>query len=174
MRIGWFHTGRDDARPATWKDLGGLLPAPLDDNERTDLLWQEFEAHFWNYNQGATTNRFRYQLAKITTLIVAATVTVLAATGAPAAVTASLAGSAVVLGGAEQLYQWHSHWLSYRSSAETLRRQAFAYVAGVSPYDDPLTRRRHLASVLQEVTASENAAWAETMTRDRDANPRGS
>ena len=103
----------------------------------------------------ARKNRLAYQLAKVATLLLAAAVTVLAAIGAPAALSASLAAAIVVVEGLQQLFQWHANWIAYRASAETLRRHAFAYAARTPPYDAD-DRADRLANALGELTEREN------------------
>ena len=71
----------------------------------------------------------------------------------------------MVLEGAQQLFQFHPNWISYRGTAETLRHLAFVYVADVSPFDDAATRRERLATALQEVTRKEAATWVDTMSK---------
>jgi hypothetical protein len=98
----------------------------------------------------------------VATLVLAAAVTVLAATGAPAPLSASLAAAIVVIEGAQQLFQWHRNWISYRASAETLRTHAFAYAARIAPYDGE-DRAGRLAAKLTELTERENVDWADAM-----------
>lgn len=149
-----------------WQSLKGRLPEPRSEDERADLLWQELVAVFGWYDSAATRSRLLYQGLKLTAITLGAVVTVLAATGAPAALTASLAGGVVVLEGAQQMFQFHPNWISYRATAETLRHQAFRYVAEVSPFDDPTTRRARLAACLQDATNRESATWTDTMRTD--------
>jgi hypothetical protein len=148
-----------------WKRMSGRLPEPPRDEDRDDLLWQELTAQFGWYDKAATRSRLAYQILKLAALAAGAAVTVLAALSAPAALTASLAGGIVVLEGAQQMFQFHPNWISYRGTAETLRHHAFLYVADVSPFDDPATRRDRLAASLQEATARESATWADTMRK---------
>jgi hypothetical protein len=155
-------------RPSDWRDLTDSLPRPGDEAEGRDLLWQEFEAHFRWYDRSATRTRYGYQGLKILALAAGAAVTVLAATGAPAALTASLAAVGVVAEGVQQVFQFHMNWVSYRSTAEVLRQHGFAFAAGVAPYDDPSTRRQLLSTVLRDVTTKETADWSTVM---RDAGP---
>jgi Protein of unknown function (DUF4231) len=154
----------------TWKHLTSSLPVPRRAKDREDLLWQELAAQFGWYNGAATRNRLAYQILKMIALVAGAAVTVLAALSAPAAVTASGAGVIVVMEGAQQMFQFHSNWITYRGSAETLRQQAFLYVADVSPYDDPATRRGRLAGFLKDVTTNQNASWANTMRQTDSAS----
>jgi hypothetical protein len=161
----------DDTAPGAaannrdWTRLSGQLPQPPRAGDRDDLLWQELTAQFGWYDKAATRSRLAYQVLKLTALAAGAAVTVLAALSAPAALTASLAGVIVVLEGAQQMFQFHPNWISYRGTAETLRHHAFLYVADVSPFDDPATRRDRLAASLQEATMRESAAWADTMRK---------
>ena len=106
---------------------------------------------------------------RLVVLVVAAAVTVLAAVGAVPAVTASLAAVVVVAEGAQQLFQLHTRWISYRTAAESLRREAFRYVAGLPPYSDPTMRRTRLADVVQEITAAEHSVWLHAARQDTDA-----
>ena len=145
--------------------MSGDLPPPPRQDERDGVLWHELQAQFRWYDRAATRSRLAYQALKLAALAAGAVVTVLAALSAPAALTASLAGVIVVLEGAQQLFQFHPNWISYRGTAETLRHLAFVYVADVSPFDDPATRRERLATALQEVTRKEAAAWADTMSK---------
>jgi hypothetical protein len=162
-------TVRDQNDPGTqrarkdWRELTDSLPQPEDDLQRHDLLWQQLEAHFRWYDRGATRSRYGYQGLKILALVSGAAVTVLAAIGAPPGLTASLAAVVVVAEGVQQVFQFHANWISYRSTAETLRQHAFFFTAGIEPYDDPSTRRRVLAALLRDVTSKENAEWSAVM-----------
>jgi hypothetical protein len=156
--------GPDTAPGSGWRRLIDELPAPLDPADRDDLLWQELDAHFRWYQQAARRTRIGYQSLRLLVLAVGATVTVLAAVRAPAAVTASLAAVIVVAEGAQQLFQLHANWIRYRSCAETLRRHAFLYAAGAPPYSGP-GRRDALAQVLLDVTNGETRQWAAHMSQ---------
>jgi len=158
--------------PAAWQRLEGNLPQPADPAERDDLLWQELNAQFHWYEAAATRTRFTYQALKVLALVLGAAVTVLAAISAPAALTASLAASVVILEGLQQVFQFHTNSITYRSAAETLRQHAFLYAVKLDPYEDSGTRRDRLAALMREVTSTENATWATTM-RQSPAPPAG-
>jgi hypothetical protein len=154
-----------------WQDLTGSLPAPPDAAERRDLLWQQLAAQFRWYDRSATRYRRGYQGLKIATLILGGGVTVLAAIGAPAWLTASLAATIVAAEGTQQLFQLHANWISYRATAEALRQQAFLYAAHVDPYTDPATRRDRLADVIRTITTTENTSWAKAMQQHAPGTP---
>jgi hypothetical protein len=157
--------GQREDQPVTgdWKRMGGALPEPSRHEDREDLLWQEMTAGFTWYDGAATRSRLAYQILKMTALAAGAAVTVLAALSAPPALTASLAGAIVVIEGAQQMFQFHPNWISYRATAEALRQEAFLYAADVAPFNDPATRRDRLAAFLKDVTMRENAKWTLTM-----------
>jgi hypothetical protein len=139
------------------------LPAPPDAD---DVVWRELDREFRRYDAAAVRHRIAYLAMRLVALGVGAAVTVLAAIDAGPALTASLAAVVVVAEGAQQLFQLHTRWISYRTAAETLRREAFLYVAELPPYAEPALRRARLASVLQDVTSRENTAWLETMRQE--------
>jgi Protein of unknown function (DUF4231) len=63
----------------------------------------------------------------------------------------------------QQVFQFHPNWITYRATAETLRQNAFLYVARVGPYASAESRRDQLAEVVRDITAKENASWTGTM-----------
>ena len=149
--------------PRIPQQRSNALPEPTDAG---DLVWRELDREFTRYDRQAARHRIGYLALRMVVLAVGAAVTVLAAVGARPALTASLAAVVVVAEGAQQLFQLHTRWLAYRTAAEGLRRQAFRYVAGLAPYDDPATRRTRLAGALEEVTTGENEVWQRTVQQD--------
>jgi hypothetical protein len=149
---------------AAWQQLTDNLPQPADPAEKDDVLWQELNAQFSWYERAASRTRLSYQILKVAALIAGAVVTVLAASRAPALLTAALAASIVILEGIQQVFRFHANWIAYRATAEALRQNAFLYVAGVAPYiGDRSLRRAKLADFLRDITRKENVAWADTM-----------
>jgi Protein of unknown function (DUF4231) len=149
--------------PRVPQPRSSALPEPADAG---DLVWRELDREFARFDRQAGRHRVAYLSLRMVVLAVGAAVTVLAAVGAHPALTASLAAVVVVAEGVQQLFQLHTRWIAYRTAAEGLRRQAFRYVAGLTPYDDPATRRARLAGALEEVTGGENDTWARTMRQD--------
>jgi Protein of unknown function (DUF4231) len=147
----------------SWQNLTDSLPQPADTAEQDDILWQELNAQFRWYERAATRNRVSYQVLKVVAMVFGAAVAVLAAAAAPSAITAALAASVVVLEGVQQVFQFHPNWITYRATAETLRQNAFAYLARVGPYASAESRRDRLAEFMRDVTTKENASWSSTM-----------
>lgn len=150
--------------PPEWTRLGSALPPPRDDADAADLLWQEYVAYFRWYDRAARYHRWGHLSLRLLVLVLAAAVAVLAGSATSPRLTATLAAVIVAAEGAQQLFQLHANWLRYRQSAESLRRHAFQYAAGVAPYDRK-DRRDRLALALQDVIGSEGAGWSDTMAR---------
>ena len=149
----------DTAKGDAWKRLANSLPAG--DTAASDLVWQELNSFFSWYSRAASRTRVAYQSLKMISLLLAASVTVLAASSAPALLTACFGAAIVVVEGTQQLFKFHTNWLRYRVFTETLREHGLLYVAHLSPYDgDAATAQRELGNLLRSVIEDERKQWS--------------
>jgi hypothetical protein len=107
---------------------------------------------------------------KVVELIVAAAVPVVAAARGPSLLTATLAAVVVVLEGMQQLFQWQTNWVLYRSTAEALKHEKFLFLSCAGPYATP-DRLRVLAERVEGLVSQEHAKWTEGRER-AEADPR--
>src|SRR6266511_3685766 len=70
------------------------------------------------YDRKSGDDQRRYKWLKLLELAVAAALPVVAGIHSPVWVTGGLASVIVVLEGAQHLYQFQEHWITYRSTAE--------------------------------------------------------
>jgi hypothetical protein len=142
---------------------------PVEDSE-VSPTWDRLEDQLGWYDRKSVAAQQAYKRVKLSQLIVGAIVPVVAALQVPAAVTASLAAFVVVAEGAQQLYQWQTNWVLYRSTAETLKHEKYLYLAAAGPYstDD---RDRVLAERLEGLVSQEHAKWAEGQQRESHTSP---
>ncbi|MGH4019891.1 MAG: DUF4231 domain-containing protein [Pseudonocardiaceae bacterium] len=140
-------------------------PRGSTEGDGADPTWDRLEDQLGWYDRKSVAAQQAYKRTKLAQLVVGATVPVVAALQAPAAVTATLAAVVVVAEGAQQLYQWQTNWILYRSTAEALKHEKFLYLAAAGPYsaDD---RRRVLAERLEGLVSQEHAKWTEVRQRD--------
>jgi hypothetical protein len=151
----------DQARPQNpAAPMDDQLPVPIDPGDAADLVWAEFCGQFRSYDRNARKNRLAYQCSKVSAIVIAAAVTVCAAIGVLAWVTATLAALVVVLEGLQQMFQWQRNWIEYRRTAETMRQHGLAFAARTGAYAGD-ERRERLAGLLREMALTENQAWAE-------------
>jgi hypothetical protein len=96
---------------------------------------------------------------------------VVAALDSPVWVTGGLAAVIVVLEGAQHLYQFQEHWITYRSTAEALKHERYLYLAKAGPYAGE-DRHSRLAERLEGLISQEHAKWTashqETRARSED------
>jgi Protein of unknown function (DUF4231) len=137
---------------------------PVEDGEDS-ATWDRLEDQLGWYDRKSMAAQRAYKRVKLSQLIVGAIVPVVAALRVPAAVTASLAAFVVVAEGAQQLYQWQTNWVLYRSTAETLKHEKYLYLAAAGPYsaDD---RQRVLAERLEGLVSQEHAKWTEGQQKE--------
>jgi hypothetical protein len=99
-----------------------------------DPIWERLEDQIGWYDHKSGASQRRYERLKLLELAVAAALPVVAGVGSPVWVTGGLAAMIVVLEGAQHLYQFQEHWITYRSTAEALKHERFLYLAKAGPY----------------------------------------
>jgi hypothetical protein len=123
-----------------------------------DPTWARLEDQIGWYDRKSGDNQRRYKLLKLLELAVAAALPVVAGIGSPVWVTGGLAALVVALEGAQHLYQFQEHWITYRSTAEALKHERFLYLARAGPYAGE-DRRRQLAERVEGLVSQEHAKW---------------
>jgi hypothetical protein len=152
----------------TGDDAGGER-RPVEDGG-SGPTWDRLEDQLGWYGRKSVAAQQAYKRVKLGQLIVGAAVPVLAALQVSAAVTATLAAFVVVAEGAQQLYQWQTNWVLYRSTAEALKHEKYLYLAAAGPYsaDD---RNRVLAERLEGLVSQEHAKWTESRQKENQTSP---
>ena len=133
--------------------------------------WDRLEDQLAWYDRRSTGAQRMFKRTKVAELVVAALVPVLAATEAPPAVTAGFAAVIVVLEAVQHLNQWQTNWVTYRSTAESLKHERYLYLAAAGPYAGP-DRAKVLAERLEGLISQEHASWTAS-NRDREAGQAG-
>jgi hypothetical protein len=74
----------------------------------------------------------------------------------------SLAGALIAtLEGIQQINQYSTLWVTYRSAAESLKQQKFLFLSSAGPYAIPSIEERlvMLAERVEEVVSTEHSGW---------------
>lgn len=111
------------------------------------------------YERKSRSQRLLYQWLKVAQIAIAAAIPVAAALKAPGGVAAVLGGTVVVLEGIQQLYQFQQKWISYRSTAEALKRERHLHEVLAGPYAESEHGDRMLAERLEALISDETAGW---------------
>jgi hypothetical protein len=132
--------------------------------------WDRLEDQLGWYGRKSAAAQRAYNRVKLGQLVVGAAVPVFAGLQVSAAVTAALAALVVVAEGAQQLYQWHTNWILYRSTAESLKHEKYLYLAAAGPYRTG-DRHRVLAERLEGLVSQEHAKWTEAQQKGSHTSP---
>jgi hypothetical protein len=157
------HCGREIHGEEVGDELSERTVEPTEE----DPVWDRLSGQLVWYRERSRRAQLAYKSVKLGQLAVGACVPVIAALSAPAAVTAIVSAIVVVAEGAQQLFQWHTNWLDYRSTAEALKREKFLYLAHAGRYADE-DRRVVLAQRVEDVIAGQNDGWAKQVRAPSD------
>src|SRR4051794_6965196 len=118
------------------------------------------------YDKRAGHHRLWYLALKLAQIVVAAAIPVLAAAGASSTLVGGLGALIVVLEAVQQLFQFHQNWLSYRGTAEALKRERQLFGARAAAYADAARPAALLAERVEGLVSSEVAAWTASQRAD--------
>jgi Protein of unknown function (DUF4231) len=84
-------------------------------------------------------------------------------------VTALLGAVVLILETLQQLNQWHSNWITYRSTCEALRHEKYSYLGGSGPYDglEPDQAKKMLVERVEALISTEHAKWISRQEYDQ-------
>jgi Protein of unknown function (DUF4231) len=123
-----------------------------------DPTWERLEDEIGWYDRRSGENQRWFRWLKLLELAVAAALPVVAGIGSPVWVTGGLAAVVVVLEGAQHLFQFQEHWITYRATAEALKHERYLYLAQAGPYGGE-DRRGQLATRTEALISQEHAKW---------------
>jgi hypothetical protein len=124
-------------------------------------VWERLQDQLDWYEAKSAHGRRWYQSLKVTQIVVAAAIPVVAAAGASAAWAGGLGGVVVVLEGLQQVFQFQQNWLGYRGTAEALKHEKFLRLAEAGPYAGVARPDALLAERVEGLVSQEHAAWSE-------------
>jgi uncharacterized protein DUF4231 len=154
--------------------LSGEAPDPVPPAEAVpspaaaDPTWDRLEDQIGWYDRKSGDNQRRYKWLKLIEIALAAVLPVVAAVYSPVWLTGVLAAAIVVLEGAQHVFQFQPNWITYRSTAEALKRERYLYLAGAGEYAVG-DRHRLLAERLEVLISQEHAKW--TASQQNTVNP---
>ena len=72
------------------------------------------------------------------------------------------------------LYRFQEHWIEYRTTCESLKKEKFLFLTGSEPYSsDPATKIQLLVRRVETLISKENTDWAQYMTQSRQEKKGG-
>jgi Protein of unknown function (DUF4231) len=146
--------------PITQPALSASRPASAHSEVPSSPSWQRLEEQITWYSRGARRNKRSYMRIKVVQIVSAAAIPVLAATDLPTWVAGGLGALIVVLESIQQLFQFHSNWTQYRSTAEALKHEKYLYLAHAGSYAAAADPAALLAERVEGRLSQEHASWA--------------
>ena len=114
---------------ATTTPIGHPPPAAVPPPSHEAQVWDRVETQIQWYGRNARRSKRNYMRIKLVQIVAAAFIPVLAAASLPSWVLGGLGASVVVLESVQQLFQFHSNWTQYRTTAEALKHEKFLALA---------------------------------------------
>ena len=119
--------------------------------------------------------QLRYKGLKAVVIGGAAAIPAVAAFDVPVYVAGILGAVVVVVEGLLQAYQYHKNWITYRSTAESLKHEKYLYLARADAYAHAKNPLRLLAERIEGLISQEHARWISTRrVRDDEERKEGS
>ncbi|HXB66754.1 MAG TPA: DUF4231 domain-containing protein [Candidatus Acidoferrales bacterium] len=134
-----------------------------------DHLQDQIE--WYDHKSGSNQKAFKY--LKICTISAAAVIPVLAKIDGMSSVTAGFGVLIVILEGLQQLNQYNSNWIAYRSTCETLKHEKFLYLGKAGSYATVNDPHALLAERIESLVSQEHAKWASSQEQGPKAGPSG-
>jgi Protein of unknown function (DUF4231) len=105
-----------------------------------------------------------FKRLKLVQLVTAGLIPLLAISSIPYSdkVTAVLGLVILVVEGLQQLNQYQTNFISYRSTCEALRHEKYLFLAGAGPYGNAEQRLPLLADRIEGLISQEHAKWLST------------
>jgi Protein of unknown function (DUF4231) len=102
-----------------------------------------------------------FKKLKLVQLVTAGIIPLLAIFSIPSSekVTAVLGLVILVVEGLQQLNQYQTNWLSYRSTREALRHEKYLFLAGAGPYAEAEQALPLLADRIEGLISQEHGKW---------------
>jgi hypothetical protein len=129
-----------------------------------DPTWRRLTEQLDWYDRNAKKNQQWFKLIKLSQIVLSALVPVVAAANGDRVILGALGAGVVVLEAVQQLYQFHRNWISYRSTAEALKREQHLYTVGAGEYAAAPKPTLLLAERLEELISRETGDWASLET----------
>jgi hypothetical protein len=120
------------------------------------------------YDRKSESCQGAFKRLKICTISAAALIPFAAMVDGMSWVTAGLGVLIVVLEGLQQLNQYQSNWIAYRSTCETLRHEKFLYLAKAGIYATAGDPHALLAERIEASVSQEHAKWKSSREHARE------
>jgi hypothetical protein len=135
----------------------------------TGPAWDRLQDQLRWYDAKSARQKRWFHRLKVSQIVIAAAIPVVAAGDLPVIVAGALGAVIVVLEGLQQLFQFHESWLTYRATAEALKHEQHLFLAGAGPYAGHARPAALLAERVEGLVSQEHASWTQVQHTDAAA-----
>jgi len=137
-----------------------VMPASPPDGRVDGALDRVDQQIAWYDHKSRYAQRM-FKTLKIIQISAAAAIPVLTTVGASSWVAGACGAMIVALEGVQQLNQYHSLWINYRATAESLKHEKYLWLASANPYAglDQVARTALLAERAESLISQEDTKW---------------
>jgi hypothetical protein len=111
------------------------------------------------YDRKSRRNQLFYKCFKSSGIVAAASIPIVALSGAPPVAAGVLGGFIAVLEALQSLNQYQSNWIGYRSTCEALKHEKYLYLAKAGDYSAASNPQGLLAERTESLVSHEHAKW---------------
>jgi hypothetical protein len=111
------------------------------------------------YGSRSRLNRWWYHSLKVISIVAAGSIPILAVAGVQPIVSAVLGAGLLAIEGAQQLFQYQQNWVSFRATAEDLKREKALFLAKAGPYRSSKDPVALLAERAESLISAETTGW---------------
>lgn len=112
------------------------------------------------YDARSSHNQRIFKVLKMVVILAAALIPFLVGLNVPRCIIGGLGVLIAVMEGLQQVSQYHSNWITYRSTCEALKHEKFLYLAKAGPYTAATDAHVLLAERIESLVSQEHAKWA--------------
>ena len=123
------------------------------------------------YDKRSRYNQRLYKSLKVTAIVAAALVPLLAGFRASPFATGALGALIVVLESLQSLNQYQANWINYRATCELLKHEKYLYAGKAGPYSTSAAPHALLAERAESLISQEHAKWVSS--REEGAKGKG-
>jgi hypothetical protein len=131
---------------------------------------QRLEDQIAWYDRKSSECQRRFKVLKAIVIAAAASIPVVAAFDVPVYVAGILGAVVVVTEGLVQVNQYHQNWITYRSTAESLKHEKYLFLARADIYSGRKKPLRLLAERIEGLISQEHARWVSSRRQHVDAD----
>jgi hypothetical protein len=144
------------------------LPAAVPSEEEQNPTLQRLEDQIAWYDRKSGQCQQRFKWLKALEMTAAAAIPVIAAFGVPVYVAGILGAVVVVTEGVLHVNQYHQNWITYRSTAESLKHEKYLFLARADVYGGSKRPLRLLAERIEGLISQEHARWVSSRRQHMD------